>query len=221
MTWVATAIALVGAATQQYNQHKTEKKRDRRLAGQIRQQAEYQDQADAQVAQLLSERQASTSEPERQNTSQQYLDQVRAAQGAANRGLNQGGAVSDAYRASANAAALGISDYGNTAANLMARIDAPQQQRTRERLESGNLASQLGLIGRRASSADFLGQLQLQSIRDNPWLTAAAGVAQGVSSGLSSRGGARAGTDSVSSQANNITASNNARLFARSQNSWR
>ncbi len=72
----------------------------------------------------------------------------------------------------------------------MARIDAPQQLRRREGLSSGNLASQLGLIGRQAQSDDYLANLELQSIRANPWLTAAAQAAQGYAQGYSGRAGA-------------------------------
>ncbi|WP_455948152.1 hypothetical protein [Lelliottia jeotgali] len=190
MTWVATAIAIVGAATQQYTQHKADSKRDDRLAQQIRTQAANQDRADAAVNELLTQRATNDGSRERAGVERSFLDQAQAAQMAATNGLRQSGAVSDSYRTAANDAALGISDYGSTAANLMARIDAPQQMRRREALQSGNLASQLGLIGRRASSDDFLAQLQLQSIRANPWLSAAGQAAQGVARGMSSSGGA-------------------------------
>lgn len=192
MTWVATAIAVIGAATQQYTQHQANKKADKQAANRIYQQAENQDRADYAVNQLLTKRATDDGSAERTAVSRSLMDQSQAAQMAASRGLNQGGAVSDAYRASANDAALGISDYGQRAAGLMARIDAPQQQRRREALQSGNLASQLGLIGREAASDDFLAQLRLQAIRPDPWLTAAGQIAQGVGSGMAARGGGAA-----------------------------
>ncbi|MDH7548270.1 hypothetical protein [Stenotrophomonas geniculata] len=190
MTWVATAIAVIGAATQQYTQHQAAKKADNQAANRIYQQAANQERADYAVNQLLTKRATDDGSAERANVTRSLMDQSQAAQMAASRGLNQGGAVSDAYRASANDAALGISDYGQRAAGLMARIDAPQQQRRREALQSGNLASQLGLIGREAASDDFLAQLRLQAIRPDPWLTAAGQIAQGIGSGMAARGGA-------------------------------
>lgn len=189
MTWVATAIAVIGAATQQYTQHQAAKKADNQAANRIYQQAANQERADYAVNQLLTKRATDDGSAERANVTRSLMDQSQAAQMAASRGLNQGGAVSDAYRASANDAALGISDYGQRAAGLMARIDAPQQQRRREALQSGNLASQLGLIGREAASDDFLAQLRLQAIRPDPWLTAAGQIAQGIGSGMAARGG--------------------------------
>lgn len=189
MTWVATAIAVIGAATQQYTQHQAAKKADNQAANRIYQQAANQERADYAVNQLLTKRATDDGSAERANVTRSLMDQSQAAQMAASRGLNQGGAVSDAYRTSANDAALGISDYGQRAAGLMARIDAPQQQRRREALQSGNLASQLGLIGREAASDDFLAQLRLQAIRPDPWLTAAGQIAQGIGSGMAARGG--------------------------------
>lgn len=190
MTWVATAIAVIGAVTQQYTQHQDAKKADNQAANRIYQQAANQERADYAVNQLLTKRSTDDGSAERAAVTRSLMDQSQAAQMAASRGLNQGGAVSDAYRTSANDAALGISDYGQRAAGLMARIDAPQQQRRREALQSGNLASQLGLIGREAASDDFLAQLRLQAIRPDPWLTAAGQIAQGIGSGMAARGGA-------------------------------
>jgi hypothetical protein len=194
MTWVATAIAVIGAATQQYTQSQANKKADRQAANRIYQQAENQDRADYAVNQLLGRRATDDGSAERASTERALLDQSQAAQLAASRGLNQVGAVSDAYRTASNNAALGISDYGQRAANLMARIDAPQQLRRRESLQSGNLAAQLGLIGREAASDDFLAQLQLQGIRPDPWLTAAGQIAQGVGRGMAGRAGGAAST---------------------------
>jgi len=193
MTWIATAIVLVGTATQQYTQHKADSKRDESLAKQIRTQAANQDRADAAVNELLTQRATNDGGRERAGIERSFLDQAQAAQMAATNGLRQSGAVSDSYRTAANDAALGISDYGRTAANLMSRIDAPQQMRRREALQSGNLASQLGLIGRQSQSDDFLGRLQLQSIQPNPWLNAAGQIAQGIGRGMAGRGGSQGG----------------------------
>lgn len=194
MSWIATAIVLIGTAAQQYSQRDAEKRGDKRVAQQIRTQAANQERADYAVNQLLARRATDDGSAERASTERALLDQSQAAQLAASRGLNQAGAVSDAYRTASNNAALGISDYGQRAANLMARIDAPQQLRRRESLQSGNLAAQLGLIGREAASDDFLAQLQLQGIRPDPWLTAAGQIAQGVGRGMAGRAGSAAST---------------------------
>lgn len=183
--WVPTALALLGGGASYVSQKKADDKQDNILGAQIRQQSARQDEADQAVNQLLSSRAASDASSERGNASAQYLQQVRAAQGAASGGLRQAGAVSDAYQQSSNDAALGIADYGANVANLMARIDAPQQQRQREAIQSAQLGSDLGLIGRRASADDYLAKIKLQGVRSNPWLAAAGQAASGAASGWS------------------------------------
>ncbi|GAB3054076.1 hypothetical protein [Stenotrophomonas tumulicola] len=199
MTWVATAITLIGAATQQYTQHKANSARDDRLAQQIRTQSANQDRANAAVNDLLTQRATDDGAVQRDATERSFLDQAQAAQLAAGSGLRQPGAVSDAYRTAANDAALGIGDYSRNAASLMARMDAPRQQRRRESLQSGNLATQLGLIGRQSQSDDYLSNLQLQSVQADPWLSAAGMVAQGVGRGVAGRAGSAASTAGTAS----------------------
>jgi hypothetical protein len=214
----AAGLALLGGGLNYVNQRNVAKSQDREAAAQIRQQSRRQDEADRAVTDLLAQRAVSDGASERGSISQQYLQQARAAQAAATRGLGQSGAVSDAYRTAANDAALGVSDYGQTAATLMGRIDAPQQRRTREALEEGDLQTRLGLIGRQSQADDFLSRLRLQSVQQNPWLSAAAQAANGAASGIAMNGLPDFGrTARLSNQANNITQANTASLFARLQ----
>ena len=186
---VMNALGVAGTVANVYNTQKTAKRQDNQLASQIQQQGVRQSEADAEVARALQERSASDSATERATTGAQYLDQVRAAQGAATRGLGQAGAVSSAYRDSASDAAMGVSDYGARTADLMARIDAPAQQRQREVDRAGQLGVDLGLTGRRAMGDNFLAQLKLQGIRRDPWIDAAGSLASGMSSALGAGGG--------------------------------
>ena len=223
---IETAVALgglaLGAGANYVNTRQTQKAQDRELSRQIQQRSQLQGQADSAVSRLLASRAASDGAGERRVAESQYLDRVRQAQGAATAGLQQVGGVSDAYRQSANDAALGIGDYGATAANLMARIDAPTQQRQREAIESAQLGADLGLLSRRAQGQDYLGQLRLQNIRRNPWLDAFSQAANGAS--MAAASGAFSGigdtTSGLSSQANAITASNNADIFNKAQLRW-
>src|SRR5690606_13823221 len=85
-------------------------------------------------------------------------------------------------------------------ASLMARIDAPTLQRQREGRSFGRLATDLGQIARFSAGDDFLTQLRLRGIRENPWVMAGASVASGVGSGMASSGygtGTDAGTTRV------------------------
>ena len=220
MTWVATAIALVGAATNYYNTEKTAKRQDNQLARQIQQRSIRQQEADREVMQTITDRAASNGDDVRRGTLDQYLAQTRAAQGAATAGLRQAGAVSDAYRDSANDAALGIGNYASNTAGLMSRIDAPAQLREQENLGNARLASRLGLVGDRSASEDFLSNLRLQGIRRNAGLDAFSQVASAFAGAMSGGGGGGSTTSNLSGQANTITGANNAQINRNLQRGW-
>jgi hypothetical protein len=193
-TYIALALAAAAAGGNYYNTQQTAKHTDNALADQIRQQSERQREADAQVNDLVQKRAGSDASGEREKTLGGYLDQVRAATGAATSGLGQVGRVSNAYQQSANDAALGVTDYGQKTAQLMSRIDAPAQQRQREALENAQFQTDLGLIKRNASGDDFLARLRLQNIRRNPWIDAASSLAGGAASSVAGGAGSTGGT---------------------------
>lgn len=186
---VGLVLALAAATANHVNQKQVAKKQDKILAAQITQKGKRQDAADQAVSAALRDRALSTSEQNRSSTAGQYLDQVRAAQAGATQGLGQVGAVSNAYQQSANDAALGIGDYADKTAGLMARIDAPVQQRQREARDSDRLQSELGLLGRMSEGDDYITQLKLRNVRANPWLTAAASLMGGAAQGAASSAG--------------------------------
>lgn len=219
MTWIATAIAVIGAGVSYHNTEQTQKRQDNEIGLQIQQQSKRQEQADREVQDLIAERAASDGGNARRSTLDAYLSRVRAAQGAATGGLQQVGGVSSAYQAAANDAALGISDYANNAASLMSRIDAPTRLRQQEALQSADLSSRLGLIANQASGDDFLSRLRLQGIRRNPGLDAFSQVASAYA-GAMGGGGGGARTSDLSGQANAITGANNAQIFNNSQRRW-
>ncbi len=189
LEWIIpAAITAVGTGAQIYDQRQTAKRQDNQLARQIQQQGTRQAEADRAVQQSIADRAASDASQERGSAANNYLQQARAAQAQATGGLRQAGAVSDAYRQSANDAALGVADYGATAANLMARIDAPMQQRQREALQGAQLQTDLGLIGGRAAGDDFLARLRLQGIRGNPWVQGAGQLATSVGTSMAANG---------------------------------
>lgn len=193
-------MSIASAAMQQHNQQQVAKKQDNVLAQQLQRNALRQQEADQAVSNTLIERGTQGAEEERANIGAQYLDQVRAAQANAQRGLGQVGAVSSAYQQDANNAALGIGDYGSQMSDLMARIDAPMAQRQREGVRDARLTSDLGQIAQRGRGDDYLTQLRLRNVRGNPWLElgaaglgAAAGAMSSSGWGQESLGGIQAG----------------------------
>ena len=185
---VPIIMSLASAAMTQYNNQQVAKKQDNILAQQLQRNALRQQEADQAVGDTIRERATQGGEGERASIGAQYLDQVRAAQSNAQRGLGQVGAVSNAYQQDANNAALGIGDYGAQMSDLMARIDAPMAQRQRESISAGRLSSDLDQIGRRGRSDDYLTQLRLQGVRGNPWLDLASS-AMGIGAGFASQMG--------------------------------
>lgn len=182
------ALTALGAGASHYNTRQTAKKQDNILAGQIRQNSARQAEADLAVSETLRDRATQGADEERGQIGQQYLQQVRAAQGTATRGLGQVGAVSNAYQESANNAALGIGDYAEKTAGLMSRIDAPTQQRQREGQADARLALELGDIGRRSQADDYLAQLRLRGVQRNPWIDLASSL-MGAGAGFAAQSG--------------------------------
>lgn len=197
---VGIGLLLASAAANHFNNQQVAKKQDNILAGQIRQQGVRQQEADQAIAEAMRERAAQGAENDRTAIGNQYLDQVRAAQANAQRGLGQVGAVSRAYQTDANDAALGIGDYGARTADLMARIDAPAQQRQREGIADARVAMDLDQIGRRSRADDYLAQLRLRGVQRNPWIDLASSL-MGAGAGFAAQSGGGQSLAGIQTQA--------------------
>jgi len=175
-------LAAASAGVQYQTQRSAAKQQDATLAQQIRQNAGRQKEASTAIDAAMQKRSSEDAGETRKATTDQYLQQVRAAQGQATNGLNQGGNVSEAYRQSAQDAALGIGDTAERTAELMGRIDAPALQRQREGQQTGQLGIDLNDLAQQGRGQDFLHQLRLARIQPNPWgqlASAGLGIAAG------------------------------------------
>jgi len=179
MTWVATAVALVTAAAAAYNTKETARKADRTQASAIRNQSKLQEEQDAKVLKTVQDLSQSSSGAERATAEDAYLEKVRQAQGMARANLDAGTGVLSAYDEAAGRANTTAQGYAEKIAGLMARMDAPVNQRMGEGFKFGDLSTDIGL-GKRASSGQaWIDQLRAAGIRRNPYidLAAAAGNA--------------------------------------------
>lgn len=223
---VPLILAAAKAGVDKVNSDNVERKRQEALTAQLLQQATRQKEADAAVTDALAKRQASSSAEDVANTTDSYLNQVRAAQNKATAGLGQVGAVSDAYRTSANDAALGVGNYADNSARLMARIDAPTQQRQREAIDTNNLQAALSVVRGNAATDDFLARLRLSRIRSNPWLEAASGLLGGAAQASAGGGGLGFGDGSYGdssalfASASNTAGNTNQDIFNSLQRKW-
>lgn len=218
---VPALLTAGGAGLSYYNGRQTAKRQDNIVAGQIRQQGARQQEANRAIADAMQQRAGQGADDERASIGSQYLDQVRNAQANAQRGLGQVGAVSGAYQQDANNAALGIGDYGTRTAGLMARMDAPAQQRQREGISDARTAMDLDQIGRRSRSDDYLAHLRLQGTQRDPWMDLASSL-MGVGAGFASKSMGQPVPGQIQAQAKagaGFTSANNA-LNRNLQNKW-
>jgi len=167
--WVAGA-ALVSAGLAMYNQHQTANaQNDDLAAGQI-QQAQLNKQSNTATQKVISQFQNSTAQPYQAAALGKFNAALAANESNANAPLNQVGNTSAAYKQAAQAAATGISTYGQGNANLMSQIDAPQMQRQAETGDTLAYGSQIGQIQQNSKADAYLAQLKAQSEQPNPWI---------------------------------------------------
>lgn len=188
-TGTAMALMAASAAASAYNTNRTAKKQDGQAAAGIRQSASRQRQAEAKVNDSVKELETSRSGDEASERMGSYMDALRRGKGATEAGMNQN-IGSEAFRAgSADAAGQVNADAGRVA-GLMSRMDAPGIQRQGEAFGYGNLATEVGLIGKESQSDEWINRLRMNSIKRNPWIDAAAsGMNMAAQAGAGSGGG--------------------------------
>lgn len=190
--WAAAAAA-AAAGVSQHNTNRTISRQDREQAAGIQRQSRIQQRADQQVNTEVDALENSTAADERSARMAEYMKTLGAARNKTEGGL-ENDALGDAFSASAQAAKGDLKTKGETTANLMAGVDAAGLQRQGEAFRFGNLATDIGLIGRESAGQQFLTDLRTRSIRRNPYLDATAAGLQGAAGGL-----AGAGTGAASS----------------------
>jgi hypothetical protein len=175
-------MAAVAGGTSYVNTQRTAKKQDQTAAEGIRQQGVRQREADAKVRELIEKTRTSGPEGERKSALEKYMQALGVQAPNAQASFTDVAGASDAYGADVNAARSGVTDYGAQIADLMARIDAPADQRRREGNTMNRFDTDINQIKRFSSGDDFLNQLKLQSIRRNPFLDAVSTAAQAFGS---------------------------------------
>jgi hypothetical protein len=189
-TAIALALAAASAGTSYYNTQRTAKNADQAMATQIRNQGAKQRQADAKVNDEVTKLGQSTAEKSRREGLDSYMQALLAGKSKLHEGLG-GDYGSKAFQQGADRANANVDQYAGDTAGLLARMDAPGQQRQDEAFGYGRLATDLGLIGREAQGQNFIDQLLVQrASRRNPWLDAlSAGLGGAASAGFGASGG--------------------------------
>jgi len=165
-------LAAAGTGLTAVVQDNARKKQDRALFNNLQEQGRYQREADSAINTKLHDLQNSTPEEERAQAADAFLSQLRLSrrQGEASEAPGYG---SQRYQDDKAAAGQQVVNFGNHAANVLARITAPTLQRENEGVASNRLRRNLSTIGRNAAGSDFLNQLRLKRIKPDPWAMAA------------------------------------------------
>ena len=194
----ALAMLALAAGTQYVNTKNVERKQDNAAADQIRNQSKHQREADAKVNDEVTKLKGSTSADEKAKALSDYMAALVRNRNKIQTGLTPEGVGSSAFGTDKLQAASGVDALAANNANLMARMDAPTMQRQGEGFGFGQLATDLGLIGRKASGDNYLDELRLRGIRRNAGLDLAAGLlsagAGAVGAGAASAPQAAGGT---------------------------
>jgi hypothetical protein len=180
MSWINVAIMVGTAVVGRYEGNQVAKRQDNALAAQLRQQAASEDKVRARTAQMVQDQTNQTDQPQKTAAAQQYAAAIKANQQMADAPLATVGNVSDAYKASAKNAALGVSDYAANRGNNIAAIDAPGLQRQQNQKNIANYGIDVNQINHAQQGQDFLGSLKFNSIHANPWIDLLTGYAGGI-----------------------------------------
>lgn len=198
MTWAVTAMVAAAALTA-YNTKETARKQDRAVSkGILARMQSTREQSDA-MQKTLAQLRDSNAQPAVAQANTDYLRALAAPRpgGAASQPATVG-ALSDAYRTAAGAAANDSTALADKTAGLMALTDAPGIQRQGESAQIGQLSAALGRIGISANDATNMAQLKARGIRPNPWIGLAASALSAYGSGAAAGAGG-GGTGSTNS----------------------
>ena len=201
MTWVATALIIVGAAVTTYNTIETQNRQDEQAVAGIQQQTKRQREADAQVDKTVAGLEQSSAQDARREALKSYTAALDANKRSSTVGLPDG-VGSDAFKSASAAANDDVRQYGRTNAGLMATIEGAGTQRRNEGFAYGQLGTDLALTTRKAAGDDFINSLKLQGIQRNPWLDFAGGAMSGAGGAMSGGGGAGTNTMNTNNGSN-------------------
>lgn len=180
MTWASTIAAVVGAATTGVASSQALKRQDKEAAQGILRSQALARQGNTRVNQEIAKVKASNPDAERAAATSDYLTALQKA------GLTSGGpalasptgAASGRFAQDVSSARASSGADARGLAGILAQIDAPELQRTREAQSRASTASDLEELNRQATADQFLTRLRASAIQPNPLLT---GIGQGIS----------------------------------------
>jgi len=170
-------IALASTVAGQYNQAQVAKKQDKNLAAQIRQQMATSQKVAGKTAQLTAaEQQATNDQPQETTAKTAYDNALKANAANSAQPFDVAGAVSGAYKDDAKNAALGAASYADTKGTLLSQMQAPITARQSAQRGIDDYGIQVGQLNQGQNESNYVNNLKLQGITQNPWLALMSGV---------------------------------------------
>lgn len=194
-TIVALAAAAAAAGGSYVNTQNMEKRQDNQAVLGIRNQSKIQKEADAKVNDAVAKLADSNAASAKDARLNDYLGVLRRNRDTTNNGLTPN-IGSNTFQADSAQAANDANSYTTKNAGLLSRIDAPAIQRQQEGFDYGNLATDIGMIGRQSQGQNFLDQLKLNRIRRNAKIDLGVGLASAVAGGAAGSTGNAGSTGS-------------------------
>lgn len=174
-TGVELGLLLGSAALQGANNAQAQRKQTQIATDAVRRNSALNAEAGNRVASEIQNLKSSTPAAEEQSANADFteaLKRARVEQG----GDAFGGPGGDRFASDIDLARTAAGNEGKNTARLLARIDAPTFQRTREATGVNRAATDLGLIGARGQSGDFIDQLRLARAQPDPGIDALASL---------------------------------------------
>lgn len=181
---VPLILSAIGTGAGAYANNQALKKQDNIAAQGIRRQSQLSQEADSRVRQQIADTANSKPAADQASEEAQLMAAIRSQRAPQPEVLGAGSGASTRFAEDvANSRRTGNANVAQLITNL-SKIDAPAIQRQREAVGTNRAATDLGLLGLRSQSEDFLTKLRASQVRPNPWVTALGSLAHGVGSGM-------------------------------------
>lgn len=190
MSWYAVGALVISTALKYNQERQVAKHQDKIATNAILQQQRKRDEAAQALKNTTDQLQQSNATQTTAQAKGQYLSDLASGKPLSNQPATTG-ALSDAYRQAAGAANDTTAARAANDAGLMAITDSAGLQRRAEGNTVGQLGINLSGLGMQSRDAAALGQLQLNGVQANPWVSL---LSDGLQAYGSSSLGSRTGT---------------------------
>lgn len=186
--WIPAVLAAVGSGVSAVNQSNANSRANNQATAGIIQQQQLQEKAAGQVNKTVQAIQKSNPNSTTAKSTGDFIKQLRTNQASSfeNSGAPPVAGADARYGQDTASGNQTVQDFGNTEANQLGAVTGAVQQRRNEGAATGDLGSQLGLIGAQSGADSFVNGLRTAAAgQQSPWGSLAAGLFGAAGSTLS------------------------------------